>query len=184
LLAVVNGWQNISETNQDKAVGIRLDYSAGQMATFSYYGFLGNETDSRLRAFNGIGLKTKPVANLTVQANIDYGTQEKLEVAGHSTWWSAGLTAKLQVSPTIGLSARTERYRDPDQIIVATGLPGTFNVSMASAGLDVSTADLRFLWRNEVRRMWADDPVFPNRVSASGFSRNNWSAVTSVGLSF
>jgi hypothetical protein len=184
LIAIVNGWQNISETNQDKAVGVRLDYSLSKVATFTYYGFLGNETGSRLRAFNGIGFKTKPASKFTVLANIDYGAQEKLEAAGNSTWWSAGLTGKLQVSPAVGLSARAERYRDPDQVIVVTGLPGTFNVSMASAGVELAAAESRFVWRNELRGMCAEDPVFPNRVSASGFSRHDWTGITSVGLSF
>jgi hypothetical protein len=183
LLGIINGWQNISETNQDKAVGIRLDYSATQTA-FAYYGFLGNETGSGLRAFNGIGLKTKPMSKLTLQANIDYGTQQERDMTRRSTWWSAGLAGKLRVSPAIGVSARAERYCDPHQVVVATGLPGTFNVSMASVGLDVSASDSRLLWRNELRGMWAEDSIFPDRSADSGLSRHDLVTITSVSLTF
>jgi hypothetical protein len=184
LLGIVNGWQNISETNQDKAVGMRVDFSSSQTASFAYYGFVGNETDSGLRAFNGIGFKTKPLSNLTLQANIDYGAQEKREVARHATWWSAGIAGKLQVTPAMGLSARAERYCDPHQVIVATGLPGTFNVSMASAGVDVSAAGSRLLWRNEIRGMWAEDSIFPDRSATSRVSRRDLATITSISLTF
>ena len=41
LVTVVNGWQNISENNQDKAVGARFDYARSPSTTLSYYDFIG-----------------------------------------------------------------------------------------------------------------------------------------------
>ena len=184
LFAVVNGWQNISENNQDKAVGMRLDYVPGSTTTFSYYDFLGNEADSsRLRVFNGVGLKTNLTSALTVQANFDYGTQQKASPSGHSSWYSSGLIGRLQISPNLGLSARIERYHDPDQVIVVTGLPAAFSASLASVGIDISPLrDSRLLWRSEARGTWARKPVFPDRSAASGFSRHNYVVVASLAL--
>lgn len=42
-LNVVNGWQNISETNGDKAVGGRVDWVASPKATLFAYNLIGNE---------------------------------------------------------------------------------------------------------------------------------------------
>jgi hypothetical protein len=184
LVAVMNGWQNVSENNQDKAVGMRVDYTRSSTTTFSYYDFLGNEAASgRLRVFNGVGLKTYLTSALTVQANLDYGTQQKASASGHSSWYSSGLVGKLQVSSVLGLSARIERYHDPDQVIVVTGLPAPFDVSTASVGIDVSPLHgSRLLWRSEARGTWARNPIFPDESVAPGLSRNNYVVVTSLAL--
>ncbi len=185
LFTVVNGWQNISENNHDKAVGARLDYARSSSTTFSYYNFVGNEaSSSRLRVFNGVGFKSGLTPAFTVQGNFDYGTQQQA-VTGSSSWWSAGLIGKLQVTPVVGISGRVERYQDPDQVIVATGTPGGFKATMASLGLDVSPlGNTRVLWRSELRGTWAGDPIFPNRSASTGVSRSNTLLVTSLALTF
>jgi hypothetical protein len=186
LFAVVNGWQNISETNQDKGVGTRLDFTPTSTTTLSYYDFFGNEVGSgRLRTLNGVGLKSSLTRTLTVQANFDYGTQDKPDNVGHSSWWSSGLIGKAQVTPTVGVSARIERYSDPDQVIVVTGVAPSFKSTTASAGIDVAPlANLRVLWRNEVRGTWADNSIFPDRSETSGLSKHNYVVVTSLALTF
>jgi len=185
LFTVVNGWQNISENNHDKAVGARLDYARSSSTTFSYYNFVGNEaSSSRLRVFNGVGFKSGLTPAFTVQGNFDYGTQQQA-VTGSSSWWSAGLIGKLQVTPVVGISGRAERYQDPDQVIVVTAFPGGFKATMASLGLDVSPlGNTRVLWRSELRGTWAGDPIFPNRSASTGVSRSNTLLVTSLALTF
>jgi hypothetical protein len=185
LITVVNGWQNISENNQGKAVGARLDYARSSSTTFSYYNFVGNEaSSSRLRIFNGVGFKSGLTATLTLQGNFDYGRQQQA-VTGSDSWWSTGLIGKLQVTPVVGVSGRVERYQDPDQVLVVTGSPGGFKATMASLGLDVSPlGNTRVLWRSELRGTWAGDPVFPNRSAATGTSTSNTLLVTSLALTF
>jgi len=185
ILHVVNGWQNISENNQDKAVGTRLDYSQSSSTTFSYYNFIGNEAASnRLRIFNGVGFKSGLTPAFTLQGNFDYGTQQQA-LTGSDSWFSAGLIGKLQVTPIVGVSGRVERYQDPDQVIVATGSPGGFKATTASLGVDVSPlGPTRALWRSELRGTWAGDPLFPNRSASSGTSRSNTLLVTSLALTF
>jgi hypothetical protein len=185
LVTVVNGWQNISENNQDKAVGARFDYARSPSTTLSYYNFIGNEVASnRLRVFNGVGFKSGLTPTFTLQGNFDYGTQQKA-LTGGSSWWSTGLIGKLQMTPLVGVSGRVERYQDPDQVIVATGSPGGFEATTASLGVDVSpVGPTRVLWRSELRGTWAGDPVFPNRSAATGTSRSNTLLVTSLALTF
>jgi hypothetical protein len=186
LLTVVNGWQNISENNQDKAVGARLDYARSSSTTFSYYNFIGNEASSnRLRIFNGVGFKSGLTPVFTLQGNFDYGTQQKAQNTGSSAWWSTGFIGKLQVAPVVGVSGRIEYYHDTDNVIVATALPGGFKASTASVGIDVSPrGSPRFLWRNEVRGSWASQPVFPDSQAATGASSSNALLVTSMALTF
>jgi hypothetical protein len=185
MFTVVNGWQNISENNHDKAVGVRLDYARSSSTTFSYYNHIGNEaSSSRLRVFNGVGFKSGLTPNFTVQGNFDYGRQQQA-VTGSDSWWSTGLIGKLQVTPVVGISGRAERYQDPDQVIVVTGSPGGFKATMASLGLDVSPlGNTRVLWRSELRGTWAGDPIFPNRSASTGVSKSNTLLVTSLALTF
>ena len=185
LLTVVNGWQNISENNQDKAVGARLDYASSPSTTFSYYDFVGNEAGSGLlRIFNGVGIRTNPRPDVTLQWNFDYGTQQK-PLGGHSTWFSSGLIGKLQLSPVLGISGRVERYQDPDNVIVATTPALGFKATTASIGVDASPLHgNRVLWRNELRGSWAGQPVFPSRNAVGGTSRSNGLLVTSMALTF
>jgi hypothetical protein len=186
MIHVLNGWQNISENNQDKAVGTRVDYARSSSTTLSYYNFVGNEAASnRLRVFNGVGFKSGLMPNFTLQGNFDYGTQKKGQNAGSSSWWSMGLIGKLQLAPVAGVSGRVERYLDPDQVIVATGTPGGFKATTASLGVDVSPVGAtRVLWRNELRGTWAGDPIFPNRSASTGVSKSNTLLVTSLALTF
>ena len=183
---VVNGWQNISENNQDKAVGMRFDYARSSSTTFSYYNFIGNEAASdRLRVFNGVGFHAGLTPAFSLQGNFDYGTQQKAQNAGSSSWWSTGLMGKLQVTPVVGVSGRVERYQDPDQVIVATGSPGGFKATTASVGVDFSpVGPTRVLWRNELRGTWAGDAIFPNRSAPTGTSRTDTLLVTSLALTF
>jgi hypothetical protein len=185
LVTVVNGWQNISENNQDKAVGARLDYAQSSSTTFSYYNFVGNEvSSSRLRVFNGVGFKSGLTSAFTLQGNVDYGTQQRV-ANGRSSWWSAGLIGKLQVEPVVGVSGRVERYQDSDQVIVVTGTPGGFKATMASLGLDASPLrNTRVLWRSELRETWAGDPIFPDRSASTGVSKSNTLLVTSLAITF
>jgi len=185
LFTVVNGWQNISENNQDKAVGARLDYAQSPNTTFSYYNFIGNEVSSgRLRIFNGVGFKSGVTPAFTLQGNFDYGTQQKAPT-GSSPWWSTGLTGKLQVEPAVGVSGRIEYYHDTDNVIVSTALTGGFKATTSSLGIDVSPIGTpRFLWRNELRGTWAAESIFPDRHAATGTARSNGLLVTSMALTF
>jgi hypothetical protein len=185
LLTVVNGWQNISENNHDKAVGARLDYARSSSTTFSYYNFVGNEaSSSRLRVFNGVGFRSGLTSAFTLQGNFDYGRQQQA-VSGSDSWWSANLIGKLQVTPVVGISGRAERYQDPYQVLVVTASPDGFQATMASLGLDVSPlGNTRVLWRSELRGTWAGDSIFPDRSASTGVSESNTLLVTSLALTF
>jgi hypothetical protein len=185
LITVVNGWQNISENNHDKAVGARLDYARSSSTTFSYYNFVGNEaSSSRLRIFNGVGFRSGLTSAFTLQGNFDYGSQQQA-VTGSDSWWSANLIGKLQVTPVVGISGRAERYQDPDQVLVVTASPDGFQATMASLGLDISPlGNTRVLWRSELRGTWAGDAIFPDRSASAGVSKSNTLLVTSLALTF
>ena len=186
LLTVVNGWQNISETNSAKSVGVRLDYSPSATTTFSYFDYFGDEApDSaahrQLRSYNGVGLKSALTARWLVMAEADYGTQGRASGSGTSTWYGGMLTAHFQASPTAALVGRVERFADRDQSVLTTGVAEGLRANGLSVGVDV-TPQPRVLWRTELRGFQGEKAVFPKRDG--GPSKSDAFVVTSLGLTF
>ncbi len=184
---VVNGWQNISENNSGKGAGLRLDYAANAASTLSYYNFFSDEAGSRLRTFNGVGIK-QTNGNLTLLGEFDVGTQAKpVGQTGHSTWYGWTAVARVQTTPVVALLFRAEGYNDKDQVIVSTG---TYRFAAnppldglgGSVGVDV-TPYPRIAWRNELRGLHNNAALFPDGTNISA-SKNNIIAVTSLSLSF
>ena len=182
MLHVVNGWQNISETNGDKALGGRVDWTVTPGATFSLYSLIGNEApdsvESQLRIFQGASLKLTPTDRLTLVGTFDLGTQDQ----GHetSTWYGTALIARVRASQQVAFVYRLERYDDADQVVISTGLGRPFRVTGGSFGVDVTPAP-RLLWRSELRALASAEEVFPK---GDGISKRNGTIVTSVALTF
>jgi putative OmpL-like beta-barrel porin-2 len=177
-LDVVNGWQNTSENNSGKGAGVRLDLTPTSSTTLSYYNFFSDEAGNRLRTFNGVGAKVTS-GRMTLVSEFDLGTQGKSSGDGRSaTWYGLTAVGRAQVTPTVSVSGRVERYDDKNQIIVSTGAraDGTtndaFRVNGGSIGFDVSPQP-RVLWRTELRAFANKSAIFPdgatgepNKVSA------------------
>ena len=184
---LVNGWQNISETNSDKAIGVRLDYAATSRITLTYDNFIGNERPdslpSEMRVFQEVIAKFTPTARLGIVGSFDYGTQAHHTAAGSSDWMGGAVVARYGVTPAVVVNARLEFYRDPDQVLVASPSPNGFRASGISAGVDVVPA-ASLLWRVELRGLRASDAVFPDAGAPSGLSRSDGFVVSSLALTF
>lgn len=160
-LDVVNGWQNISETNQDKGIGVRLDWTAASTTTLTYYGFVNGEAGGRRRLFNGVGAKVV-TGGTTLLGEFDLGSLEGPDDGdAASTWYGFTAVFRQQLTPSAAVVGRFERYDDEDQVNVVTGLASPFQGNGASLGLDVAPA-ARLLWRTEARGFFARDAVFPD----------------------
>jgi hypothetical protein len=160
-LHVVNGWQNISETNQDKGVGLRLDWTVVPATTLTYYGFVNGEAGGRRRIFNGVGAKVV-AGRTTLLGEFDLGSLESAaDGASDARWYGLTAIVRQQVTPAVALVGRLERYDDEDQVNIATGLASPYQGNGASFGVDVAPAP-RLLWRTEARGFLAGDPVFPD----------------------
>ncbi len=185
-LDVINGWQNISENNSDKAVGIRLDYQPTSEVMLSYYNFFGNEQPdtvrSRLRVFNGIGAKVT-VGLWQFLAQADYGWQRRADGTGGATWYGGTLIARYQLTPSLALVGRVERYDDGEQTIVVTENGQAFRVSGASLAVDVAPMP-HVLWRLGGRGFMARNPVFPSRAADGSFARRDGFIFTSLAVTF
>ena len=179
---IVNGWQNISETNEGKAIGARVDYTASPRLTLSAYNLIGSETPDSLarqvRVFQGVSAKVTPSERVTVVGTFDVGRQDLGSETGH--WYGAALIGRVQATPSVALVARVERYDDPKEVIIVTGTAHAFKANGGSLGVDVVPAP-RTLWRTEFRALAGKDAVFPGRDSAR---KSNALLVSSLALTF
>lgn len=184
-LDVVNGWQNISETNTDKSVGARLDFALTPTAVVSYYGFLGNEIEARLRVFNGVGFKSSLTERVQVLGQVDVGSQQRGDDEdGSASWYGFTAIARAQVTPVVALSGRIERFDDEEQVLIESeaGTPG-FRVNGASLGIDIVPRP-RVLWRTELRGFDGPNRIFPDHDPHAALSKRNAFVVTSLALTF
>jgi hypothetical protein len=184
---VINGWQNISETNTDKAVALRLDFAVTPAVSLSYYNFFGNELDSRLRTFNGVGFKGT-LARMQFLGEYDYGTQKR-EVDGTADWWGWALIARVPVNAFVAIPVRLEAYDDREGVILNTGLAAPdgrylpFVANGVSVGVDV-TPQARVQWRTEARGFFGEEAVFPRRGAANNLGKSSSFVVTGLTLTF
>lgn len=176
-LHVMNGWQNVSENNHGKAVGLRIDWQVSPALTLAYSNFLGNERPQGVaaatRVFNQLMVKGG-TGRLSLQGQVDYGREASRD------WYGLVAIGREAIAPTVALSLRIERYSDPHQIIVATGVPAGLETNGASVGLDVGRTS-EVLWRTEVRGMHATSLLFPSRGVADA-ARNDFVVVSSLAL--
>jgi hypothetical protein len=186
-LHVINGWQNISETNSDKALGFRLDYTPKDGVDLSYDAFAGNEAPdsarSQPRVWQELIVQLKPAPDLQLRGTFDYGMQRRTPREGSANWRGWAAIVRYQLTAVVAVAARAEGYSDPEQVIVLTAQRYGLRASGGSLNVDV-TPHGRLLWRTEGRYLHASDRLFPSRTTVSGLARGDAVLVTSLGLTF
>lgn len=179
-VVVVNGWNNITETNADKSVGLRADWRLTRAISLAYYNLIGNDepdsVEARPRYYNGL-TATYTGSEFTMSLTIDGGRQEG---AGDvRSWWGTALLARLQVMEHWKAHARFEVFQDPDRVMVQS--PAPFEVWGTSVGLDFEQSD-GVTWRSEFRNLRGYSPVFEQYDSPGLLSKLNYVFVTSLAL--
>ena len=184
---VVNGWQTISENNEDKTLGVRIDQSLGHASTVSWYGLAGREAAGQLRFFNGVGVRTRPTERVEITAQIDVGREGAPDTVGTTAparvWHGGMVIVRWMMTPRAALVARGERYADPQQVVAVTGTPTGLRATGGSLGLDIHPLP-QLLWRSELRTLSNRGAVFPDRRREAGVSSRNTVVVTSLAVSF
>lgn len=185
---VVNGWQNVSENNTDKAVGTGVEYATDQWS-LAYNNLVGREISPDLngsprstefRQFHNFSLKSRGLKSWDWIAQFDIGFQKKPDSPSESSWNGASLMARYSFNPLQKIGLRAEAFQDSDQIIIVTNTAQGFNGAGASVGFDQTLED-GILWRTELRYLKANHDVFPKE---SSFASENLTATTSWSLSF
>lgn len=188
-LQLLNGWQNMSENNNSKAIGMQFKELLTDKLTFTYNNFFGDEEvvpnpktekfSSRFRGYHNFILQWLISDKWQALTAFDFGHQAQQNNDGVDGWGSATLTIRRVLNEIQSLAFRTEYYVDPHQSNVVTGTPYGFRVLGASLNYD-QKLDVNALWRTEIRGFKSVDKIYPQGHG----HKNEWDGfiVTSFGI--
>jgi hypothetical protein len=124
-LFAVNGWNNILDNNTGKTGGITLgwnptkkisitqNYMGGPEGLSDHVFEVGNGNNSAWRHLSDTVIAYNPNAKLSLQANIDYGREERrLTTPKPADWSGIAAYAKYAFNPKVAVAGRYEFYND------------------------------------------------------------------------
>jgi hypothetical protein len=184
-LLILNGWQNIRETNSSKAAGLQLQYKPLDNMSITYNNFLGSEVPDKdgllLRFFNNFIFQYSILPQWDAALIFDIGTQQK-NIGGMSLWHTAALQSRYKITDKFTMAGRLEYYNDKDQIIVSTKTTNGFQVYSGSLNLDYNFSS-NLLLRLEGRVFSSVDKIFPTS-NKDVLSNMDSFIVSSIAVSF
>jgi hypothetical protein len=185
---VLNGWQNIRETNQAKALGTQIQWKPTDKLLINSSTFYGNEqpTDSlvRRRYFHDFYLTYAATERLNLALVFDVGKQQSAGRHGYDTWHAGSAFVKYKLADKFSTTLRGEYYYADRGVLISSSMPTRLDADFRTAGgslnLDyLPTANVAF--RVEGRYLRSKDALF---LHDTGPSRNYGNVTTSVALSF
>jgi hypothetical protein len=167
MLYLVNGWQEIHDPNDGKAICTQLEYKKDSTFLVNWDTFAGSEKsalspDFRTRLFTDIYfIFNRKKWNLT---SCLYAGAQELNTGGlynYHFWQQANIIAQYNLNQKLGIAGRLEYFSDPNLSISQspyTGISG-FDCGGASLGLNYKLAS-KLLLRLESRMMYSDRSIF------------------------
>jgi hypothetical protein len=163
---LLNGWQNIRETNKSKAGGTQITFRPSDKLTLNSSTFIGNEKpDSmpQLRLFHNFYAIWQATDKFGIALGYDIGTQKNPARTLWNVWQGTALLLRYGITDKWKVTARGEYYSDPTNIIVSA--PGKYEVLGYSLNLDYLPAD-NMMFRIEGRNFSAQDKIYVNKDGA------------------
>ena len=185
----LNGWQNIRETNQAKALGTQIQWRPSDKILVNSSTFFGNEqpTDSliRRRYFHDFYLTYAASPRISLAAVFDVGKQQGAGREQYDTWHTAAAFVKYKLADNWSTTLRGEYYYAERGVIIRSIMPRAldqnFRVAGGSLNLDyLPTSNVAF--RVEGRYLNGMRGVFARSDNADNRSYGN--VTTSIALSF
>ena len=185
---VLNGWQNIRETNQGKALGTQIQWRPTARILLNSSTFYGNEQppDSliRRRYFHNFYLTYAAAPRLNLALVFDVGKQQSAFHQGYDTWHTGSAFVKYQLSDLFSTTLRGEYYYAQRGVFINGISPGLRDADFKAGGTSLNldylpTANVAF--RVEGRYLRSENAIFQHDT---GLSRNYGNLTTSIALSF
>ncbi|MDZ4725397.1 MAG: porin [Leptospira sp.] len=187
---VLNGWQNITENNKDKAIGSQIKFEIVPKLVLTLNQFVGNEAPNnerkQLRLYNNTILEWTALGWLSLAGQFDVGAQKAKQSFIYEPWlksydsnlseyretrsevfrqWYHGtIWVSFKLSPDYRLSFRVERFYDPLQVMAVTGTKNGFMSNGYTTTFDILRFDPAMLRLEYVYRRSADS-IFEYRNS-------------------
>ena len=159
---VVNGWNDVADTNTAKTVMASATIKPTGAVTIieNYIGGAeqpGNSTDWRHLSDTIVSYTVNPMVSL--MANYDYGRDTVGGVV--NTWQGIAGYAKFQANKWVAVVPRVEYFKDANGF--STGVAGT-NLTEGTLTVEVKAAD-NFMWRIEYRGDFSNKASFTDSTN-------------------
>ncbi|GBF50085.1 outer membrane protein [Leptospira ryugenii] len=187
-LQILNGWQNITETNKDKAFGSQILFKIFPNVTLTLNQFVGNEAPNterkQIRLYNNTILEWHISEHWLIALQADIGAQRAGERFAYEPWWRAydpslsetreerslafrqwyhgTLWLSYKISSDYRLSFRVERFYDPKQVLAVSNSPNGFIAYGYTTTFDILSFEPALLRFEYVYRR-SMDSIFPYR---------------------
>jgi hypothetical protein len=166
---VLNGWQNINETNETPALGTQLEYRPNAKWLVNFNTYIGNEKsklspNSAMRYFGDVYCIYNPDGVFSMTACTYLGFQE-FEPAQerYSRWWQAKWIGRIKLGKANFISLRAEYFDDPDGVVVRNiTKERAFQASSVGIGY-TRTINRNGMIRLEYRHFYSPNNTFINR---------------------
>lgn len=177
-LLLLNGWQNIRETNSAKAWGTQVQFRPNKKWVINSSSFIGNEqadsVSAKMRFFHDLFITRQLSDKLNIAVLFDIGTEKS------NTWYGSAILLQYQFQPKWKIGFRAEQYKDRQGVILGSSLPVGVGLSGASLNTDFSPLK-KIMFRAEARYLHADRSIF---LQDGTPAKNNLSMMGSVAISF
>jgi hypothetical protein len=160
---ILNGWQNIAENNNNKALGTQIQFKPATGILINSSTFYGKENagyDSipTMRYFHNLYTQIE-VKKITILAAFDIGLQEKRLTSGTNLWYNTNLIISYTIAEKFSLAGRLEYYHDKHGVIINTETPDGFKTLSPSLNIDYKPAE-NLAMRVEGRLYDSRDKIF------------------------
>lgn len=121
-LHLINGWQNIGENNEGKAIGTQVAWT-GERGSAALNTFAGPELPNdgaHWRLFVDLVAQLKATDALQLGVTADLGRQS-LPGGTVPSWFGVAAFVRYAFSPQVALAGRGDVYRDVDGVITGIG---------------------------------------------------------------
>jgi hypothetical protein len=180
---IMNGWGNMTENNEGKALGFQYKKKLSQKMSFTYNNFFGDEEvvsdRSRFRGYHNFVFEYLASSRWQYQGAIDFGHQSQQLNDGVDGWVTGAVIIRRILNPEQSLAMRAEYYADPHEANVVTNTSEGFQVTALSLNFDQKLEE-KAMWRNEIRGFYSEDKIYPREAKSLG--RLNGFIVTSLSL--
>ncbi|MFY0608121.1 MAG: porin [Cyclobacteriaceae bacterium] len=136
---VLNGWQNIAETNNQKSVGLAINQKISDLISIGYGNYYGNESTVNgldlMRLHNNFVLQITPMEALSIVASADYTRQNNSLTDQVSEVTLLNFIGEFALQEQWSVAGRFEYVKDQDGVLI-TGTNGAVDMTVASLALN------------------------------------------------
>ncbi|OUJ72305.1 porin [Hymenobacter crusticola] len=186
----LNGWQNIRENNQGKALGTQIQWKPTEKLLINSSTFYGNEQPSdslkRRRYFHDFYVSYTATERLSLAVVFDVGKQEKAQDGTKADTWHTGAAfVRYKLADKWTAAARVEYYNADHGVIINSIMPAATDADVklkgGSLNLDYAPTS-NVVFRVEGRLLDAKSNIFQQKDGRTSDSYGN--LTSSIALSF